>query len=190
MVKHKITLFFLLLTLSVISQNMDTIRLYENRTSEPLNKWRYSAGQFSYCSFVYPMTSQDSLWKKLESAYVDPFLLIILDKKDRKFLEGEITGSSYFLNKVKFYYTNGNIERIESYDTIARNNCLVDGVIRIGTWQYFNNEGKLIKTERYFYERKNTTDTIFMETQAYDASGNKKGKLKLSKYRCRDCSKW
>jgi OmpA-OmpF porin, OOP family len=55
-------------------------------------------------------------------------------------------GTCRKIGKWKYYYQNGNIQRIENYKKIK--GCLTDEE-PIGDWMYYDETGKLIKVERY-----------------------------------------
>ncbi len=90
------------------------------------------------CSFTQTFLQTNDSSSYYLSNNIGSSYFIFLDKKFRKIEEGYWLGE-FFKGLYCSYYKNGRIKSKGQYD----------GMEKIGTWLYYNENGVLIKTEKY-----------------------------------------
>jgi hypothetical protein len=154
-------LFAFFSNLNTYSQELDTFNIYQDSSEIKykiyLKNWFPKTQSYSY--FANKSNMQDSIALSLGDFYFKKYYLKVFDKKHRLILEGLKGEYGDLIGKVKHYYTNGQVKRIENYEVVETE--AIDSTIyglydRYGPnckWEHFSKKGKLKKEENYYLKK-------------------------------------
>jgi hypothetical protein len=154
-----ISIFFIL-TKIIISQPVDTLNIYENKASLPIDTiltYLYTDKSFSDRNFSIAQNGDlIPLFSSRNRTY-----LKFYDTKGKLKLEGLKNEHCDFEGQVKYYYKNGKVKRIEYWnDTLTYQ--VKDELIYFGSsqsfkpegiWYYYSKDGALNSTIEYYIDK-------------------------------------
>jgi len=138
-------------------QNLDTIRWYNLILAEGTSNGKkvYTANEVIVDSARYAYLYKQ--WGRNVIRKCRPCYLLELDEKDKTIMEGK-----FYLNMpigiYRDYYKNGKLKSSGNYKNVyplTHNDfkmgmpCIGKCTVKEGEWKYFNDKGKLTKTEKF-----------------------------------------
>ena len=179
-------ILFLSLFLSLKSYcQLDTFKIYQDSSGIKfklyLKAWFPKTQSYSYSDSQ--INKQDSLAMSFGNYYGKQYYLKVLDKKQRLIIEGIKGEYGDLIGKVKHYFKNGQVKRIENYEIIETE--VIDSTIYglsdrygpSGNWKHFSKKGKIKKEENYFL-KKNQKSPVKIHFIHEIILYNKKGEVK------------